>query len=141
MENWKVEKNNYSKNELSYVDMIINILPENKMSSGQKAVFMILYNDYLKHSSEETREDIRNVSRMFRQNFYTDIEEMGKISALVNEIDRIYNDYFLRIIFGKMENRMKLFSILTEHIRVISGYYDSLDKSYNYEVSGRSNRM
>ena len=135
MDNFELESIafDYYDNAPSYVKMIVDMLPESKMSNDKKYIVKELYNFYLNHSSDDKIEDVISASRLFREKI-----TIADFDSLVNFVNYIHNIFLDHIIFGSMDDRCVIFDTMNENIKLYSGYYDEYKKAnyHNVESNG-----
>ena len=107
----------YYSNTASYVKMIVEMLPEGKVSSTKKWVIKEIYNFFLNHFNADKKNEIACISGMFREKIsISNMEDIAKYA------DYIYSNFIENIIFDSI-NREKIFDIMNESMKVYVGYY------------------
>ena len=110
----------YYEKSPSYVKMVSDMLPENKISNEKKLIIKKIYNDYLNNLDEEKITDFIEVSRLFIEKL-----SMTDTNSIALQVDYIN---FNRIIFDTF-NRELVFDIMNECMKLFVGYYDKVKTS------------
>ena len=140
MENMEFDKISfdYYNNAPSYIKMIVDMLPESKLSNEKRVIIRDLYNYYLATSNDAKINEIIKVSRLFREKI-----SLSDLNSIAKQVDYIYATFFNKIIFDSI-NRQAVFDIMTGCVGVYSGFYDEYSKdmysSSNVELSSSVNR-
>ena len=113
----------YYSNTSSYVKMILDMLPEGKVSNAKKQVIKELYNYFLNNYDSEKIKEIARVSAMFRE-----IIAISNLESVARHVEYIYVTFLDRIIFDST-NRDKIFDIMNESMKVYVGYYSMYNES------------
>ena len=124
----------YYSNTTSYVKMILDMLPESKVSNEKKQIIKEIYNFILNNSKKEKVAEIANISALYREKL-----EVLSIEAIARHVDYMY-DIFLNNLMFDSSNRGKVFDIMNESMKVFVGFYNEYQKNYidssNYGIRG-----
>ena len=116
----------YYSNSLSYVKMIIEMLPDGKVSNEKKQIIKELYNYFLNNFSDDKIKEISKISSMFVNRIgFSDPQE---INTLVNYL---YDNFLEKIIFDSI-NRERIFAVMNESVKIYTGYYSSYQIEEQY---------
>ena len=113
----------YYEKSPSYVKMVSDMLPENKISNEKKLIIKKIYNDYLNNLDEEKITEFIDVSRLFIEKL-----SMTDTNSIALQVDYINSNFFNRIIFDTF-NRELVFDIMNECMKLFVGYYDKVKTS------------
>ncbi len=125
MENMEFDKISfdYYNNTPSYIKMIVDMLPESRLSNEKKVIIKDLYNYLLATSNDAKINEIIKVSRLFREKI-----ALSDLNSIAKQVDYIYATFFNKLIFDSI-NRKKVFDIMTGCVGVYSGFYDEFGKA------------
>ena len=128
----------YYNNAPSYIKMIVDMLPESRLSNQKKIIIRDLYNYYLTTSNKAKINEIIKISRLFREKI-----ALSDLNSVAKQVDYICATFFNKIIFDSI-NRQTIFDIMTGCVGVYSGFYDEYSRtmyeSSNIELSSSVNR-
>lgn len=124
----------YYSNNASYVKMIMDMIPENKVKNLKRQIIKDLYNYLLNNMNERKISEIISVSSMFREKI-----SVSDLESIARHVEYIYVTFLDRIIFDST-NREKIFDIMNESMKVYVGYYsmynedtlENINEEYNY---------
>ena len=102
MENMEFDKISfdYYNNAPSYIKMIVDMLPESKLSNEKKVIIRDLYNYYLATSNDAKINEIIKVSRLFREKI-----ALSDLNSIAKQVDYIYATFFNKIIFDSINRQ------------------------------------
>ncbi len=131
MENLEINKREYCESNLSYVELILSILPKEMASDTVKTSISIIYREYLKNSSYYVVKENARISSLVREHFLADEDEVLKRS-----ID-IYQ-YFLFPSLFFSDRREILFEAMNYSVKsLLSDYTDnSIYDNHSYGTRG-----
>ncbi len=109
----------YYESKDSFVKTVMEMLPADTVSEKTRLLIKRAFNYVMNNLDATKREEIAFVSSMF-------IEKLDFLSQEeINEhIDFIYNDFLKRMI-DDFSNCDKIFDVMIEAVKVISGYYSA----------------
>ena len=114
----------------SYVKMVVDMIPESKISNDKKYIIKEIYNFYLNNvASEEKINEVIEVSKMFRERLIT--TDMQTIALQVNYI---YEFFLNKLIFDSF-NRDVTLDTMNDNIKLFSGYYEKNNNKIMSESS------
>ena len=116
----------YYSNTTSYVKIILEMLPDKKVSQMKKQIVKELYNFFLNHFSDDKIREISKVSSMFRDKI--SVSNPQETAILVNYI---YDNFLDKIIFDSI-NRSRFFDVMNESLKIYTGYYSE------YQISNEN---
>ena len=125
----------YYENSPSYVKMVNDMLPENKISNEKKLIIKKVYNEYLNNLGEDKITDFIEVSRLFMEKL-----SITDVNSIALQLDYINNNFLNRIIFDTF-NRELVFDIMNECMKLFVGYYDKVKTSFASESCVPMNNM
>ncbi len=117
---------NYYANSSSYVKMILDMLPESKVSAEKKQIIKELYNYFMSNFTEDKIKEIATVSAMFREKV-----AVSSLDSITKNAEYIYVNFLDKIIFDSI-NRNKYFDIMNECMKVYVGYYSEYNKNNQF---------
>ena len=120
----------YYKNTSSYVKMILDMLPESKVSFEKKQIIKELYNYFMNSFTEEKIKEISTISALFREKV-----AVSSLESVARNAEYIYVNFLDKIIFDSI-NRNRFFDIMNECMKVYVGYYSEYNKNnqFNYDT-------
>ena len=120
----KISYDYYTKTS-SYVKMIMDMLPENRVDNIKKSIIQELYNFILAHSNDEKINDVIQVSSLYREKL-----SLTDINTIARYAEYIYTNFLEKMIFDSI-NRNRIFDIMNECMKVYVGYYNEYTEVSN----------
>ena len=122
----------YILNSTSYIRTLLTILPEEEVSTSEKAVINEIFNLIIKTLSEKELKNITEISNLFESR----LSLMSHEDALI-QARYIYKTFLRRMMF-ESSNRRLYFDIMNECIKASTGYYQEYDDSFFYAANANA---
>lgn len=124
MENNNISHINYDyySNTSSYIKMILDMLPESRVSQEKKQVIKELYNYFLNRFDDEKIKEIAKVSALFREKI-----SVSSLEEIVKFVDFVCENYLNKIVFDSV-NREVIFDVMNDSVKVYVDYFPQYQK-------------
>ena len=131
MENVEFNKQSFCNSNMSYVELILSILPEEIVSGNLKSSISIIYREYLKNSSYYVVRENDRLSSLVREQLLVDRDEVLKRAL------EIYQHFLYPSLFFA-NGRERIFDAMNYSVKVLlSDYTDySINDDNSYGTRG-----